>query len=267
MKTIRKLLNTVTAWAEDNAPQCILMMGLPASGKSTFIKSNLAKYYNHRMPHVNAYEELNSDRHILKHQFLQARKDYEQLKDTNAEKWDAETRFMTYRSNDGQAVSFPLSYEDFQRYPTFKEYWTAAYKPYYATYFGGRDKAKRDSDALVDKKIKSADVLIVDSTGTNFSKMLAFFEKAKAQGFTTSVVFLELPVEYSIARDQYRGATEGRSVGSTVIQSYVPELMPAFQAYLTSDIVDRVMHFTWNGELIKGKYVLKKEVKKYPRRG
>lgn len=258
----------VRAFKEDMAPQVILLMGLPAAGKSTFVKNELVKYYNHRMPHVGAFQVLNSDNQLKKHQWLQAVDDYKTLSNVagDAAQYNQVADSFSYLSNDGVQVKFNLPFDEFAKINSFDQFFKRMYKPYYASYFGGRAAAKRDSDALTDRKIAAGDVTILDSTGTNPSKWLPLFAKAKAAGHTTSVVWLDLPVEYSIARDQYRGDTEGRSVGQKIIRDYVPELPVAYKAYVQSDLVDRVMHFKWHGEIVKGKYVLISDHKKYPKR-
>ena len=257
----------VKAFKEDMAPQVILLMGLPASGKSTFVKTELVKYYNHRMPHVGAFQVLNSDNQLKKHQWLQATEDFKLLSNTGDEsQYNQMIGHFTYTSNDGVPVKFDLPYGDFEKMDTFDQFFKRMYKTYYASYFGGRKQAKHDSDELMDRKLTAGDVTILDSTGVNPPKWLPLFAKAKAAGHTTSVVWLDIPVEYSVARDQYRGATEGRSVGQAVIREYVPSLPVAYKAYMQSDLVDRVMHFEWHGEIVKGKYVLKADIKKYPKK-
>lgn len=256
----------VKSWKEDLAPQVILLMGLPAAGKSTFVKNELIKYYNHKMPHLSGFQTLNSDNQLRKYQWMQAVSDYKKLSEATQENWAAVTKDMAYKANDGKAVPFTLTWAEFQKMPIFDSFFKVMFKPYYASYFGQRAEAKKDSDELTDKKIKSGDVVILDSTGTNVAKMLSVFAKSKEMGSTNSVVWLDVPVEFSIGRDAYRGAKEGRSVGEAVIRSYEPELEPAFRKYLASDLVDRALKFKWVGELIKGKYQLVHDYKKYPKK-
>jgi predicted kinase len=256
----------VVAFKEDLAPQVILLMGLPAAGKSTFIKKSMAKYYNHRMPHAGAFQTINSDAQVRQMQYERARRDFASLRGTSIDDWRKITTEMTYTANDGHAVHFPISHGDFQAMD-FKTFWLLAYKPYYASYFGERAKAKELSDDQLETKVRSGDVVIFDSTGTAVSKFLQIFAKAKEHGHTTSVIWLDIPAEYCIARDKYRGETEGRSVGASTILSYVPKLPSAYKAYTSSDLVDRFLHFKWQGEVIKGAYHLAQDVKRYPKRG
>jgi predicted kinase len=255
----------VHAFKEDMAPQVILLMGLPAAGKSTFVKKHLAKFYNHRIPHLGAFQVLNSDGQLRRMQYERAKNDYAALQGVSEQDWANKTKEMEYTSNDGKIVNFPLTYPDFTQLKDFKAYMAATFKPYYATYFGDRAKAKQYNDELTDKKIEAGDVVILDSTGADSTKMLKYFKQAKARGYTTSVVWLEIDPKHSIARDQYRGETEGRSVGERVILSYVPKLKKAHGVYKTSDLVDRILHFRWNGGVIKGDYQLVKEIKNYPK--
>jgi predicted kinase len=176
---------------------------------------------------------------------------------------------MKYTSNEGATILFDLSFEEFRRLKSPKDLWRKMYKSYYVTYFGERAKAKETTDLLADQKIGKGDVVILDSTGVNTSKMLGYFKKAKAMGYTTSVVWLEIKPEYSVARDTYRGATEGRSVGAKVIMSYVPKIAAAYQKYMAEEeLVDRILRFRWTGDANpkSGKYELVRDLKRYPRR-
>lgn len=256
----------VHAFKEDMAPQIILLMGLPAAGKSTFVKKSLSKYYNHRIPHVGGFQVLNSDVQLRRMQFERARRDYETLRGVDPVQWARYAAKMQYQSNDGSAVDFDLTPEEFQSLK-FKDFWQRMYRPYYATYFGDRAKAKKATDELALKKIAKGDVVIIDSTGADSAKMLGYFEQGGAKGFTCSVVYLEINPDISIARDQYRGATEGRSVGAAVIRGYEPKLKAAYQVYRNSPLVDRMLHFRWvpagPKEVVKGQYKLVNETKRY----
>jgi predicted kinase len=258
----------VKAFKEDTAPQIILLMGLPAAGKSTFVKKHLTRYYQHRMPHIGAFQVLNSDVQLRRMQYERAARDFVALRQVkDEEEWAKRTAEMAYESNDGAVVPFPLKQTEFQRFGKVDDFWRAMYKPYYATYFGDRAKAKKSTDELADRKIGKGDVVILDSTGVNTSKMLGYFKTAKGKGYTTSVVWLEIDPDYSIARDQYRGETEGRSVGEQVIRSYVPKLTQAYKTYMAeSELVDRFLHFRWDGGVVKGEYRLVQDMKRYPRK-
>ena len=125
------------------------------------------------------------------------------------------------------------------------------------------------------KKICPEDVCLDD-----FEKIKSIFkqlEKTRSQGYTNTIVYLELDPSYAVARDEYRGKTGDRTVGANVILSYPKKLATAFKVYKNdgkkaNGVVDRVMHFKWNGEVDprKGvwvkqsdnKYFLKRKLKK-----
>jgi len=259
-------MKKVQAFKEDMAPQMILLMGLPAAGKSTFVKTNLIKFYNHRMPHLTSMQVLNSDVQLRRMQYERAREDFDRLQGLEKDAYEAVTKDMRYESNEGKEITFTLPYEQFVGMQ-FNDFFKRMYKEYYATFFGDRGKAKKSTDELALKKIKGGDVVILDSVGTTTDKMLKYFEIGKKQGYTTSVVFLEIDPDISIARDLYRGQTEGRSVGEGVIRSYEPKLKPAWQTYFKSPMVDRLLHFRWipasPTDVVKGKYKLVKDLKRY----
>lgn len=261
-----KAVTEVVALKQDMAPQMILLMGLPAAGKSTFVKQKLQRFYNHRMPHLSSMKILNSDAQLRRMQYERAMRDLAEFQAAGPDGFGQLVAKMQYTSNDGQEIKFPArSFEEIPDAP--KQYWGKFYKPYYATYFGDRAQAKKLTEDLADKKIGQGDIVILDSTGVNTAQFLATFKKAKALGYTTSVVWLDIAVEHCIARDQYRGETEGRSVGEQVIRSYVPRLKAAYSTYMgNSALVDRFIHFRWQGGVIKGDYKLMKDHKNYPRK-
>jgi predicted kinase len=220
------------------------------------------------MPHIGAFKVINSDVQLRRFQYERAVSDFETLRQVADEKsWAKKTAEMSYQSNDGAMVDFKLDYDRFQQFANVDDFWRTLYKPYYATYFGERSKAKKSTDELADKKIGKGDVVILDSTGVNTSKMLNYFKQGHAKGYTTSIVWLEIDPDYSIARDAYRGETEGRSVGKEVILSYVPKIATAWKSYLAEhELVDRLLHFRWDGGVVKGQYNLVRDLKRYPRK-
>jgi len=261
-------MREVRAFTEDMAPQMILLMGLPAAGKSTFVNTQLTKYYQHRMPHRGAFKVINSDVQLRRFQYERAIDDFKTLKQIDDEdEWVKRTASMSYKSNDGAMIDFKLPHDQFVKMKGADVFWRKMYKSYYATYFGERAKAKKSADELADMKLGEGDVVIIDSTGVNTSKMLGYFKQGKTTGYTTSIVWLEIDPDYSVARDAYRGETEGRSVGEDVIRSYVPKIASAYKMYLgENQLVDRILHFRWQGEVVKGQYKLIRDLKRYPRK-
>ena len=252
------------SFKEDLASQAIILMGQPASGKSTFINTELNHYFSN-VPHVSAFKVLNSDSQLKKVQYNRSKLDYERLKGIEDEiGYQKAVALMSYASNDKSIIRFPLEYAEFKILKNHNDYWTQTYKKYYATYFGEREQAQRDTEELSDRKITGSHIIIIDTTGQNVSKNLQILKKTKEQGYTNSVVYLDIPVEYSIKRDEYRGKTEGRSVGESTIKSISSKLPAAFADFANSELVDRVMRFEWVGNVYKGEYVLASDKKKYP---
>jgi len=247
---------------EDLAPQTILLMGLPASGKSTFINKQLTSFFA-GIPHATSFSVLNSDTQLKSMQFKRSQNDFNELKGMNENDYKNKIESMSYESNNGKKINFDLSFDEFKNMD-FKKFFNKMFKKYYATYFGERAQAAKNTEELSDIKIKGNDVVIVDTTGQNINRNLKFLEKSKNDGKTNTVIYLDIDKKYSIARDLYRGETEGRSVGSNVIEDIASKLPNAYKAFINSPLVDRYMKFRWDGELIKGKYSLVSDNKKYP---
>jgi len=125
--------------------------------------------------------------------------------------------------------------------------------------------AKAAEDVNFGTKVKQAgNYLIIDTTGVNVSQILSRLEKAKAEGFHTNIILLDINVDYSIARDKYRGSSGGREVGPNVIKSYPAKLEAAYKKYLSDGkkddgIVDRLLKFKWIGQADPRKGSWKKE--------
>lgn len=263
IKQIIKEAYIKQSFKEDMAPQAIILMGLPASGKSTFINTGLTSYFSN-VPHVSAFKVLNSDAQLKKVQYNRSIIDYNNLQNLDESNYIEAIYSMFYISNDGAIVHFPLDYNSFKNLKNHNEFWSKTYKEYYASYFGEREQAKQDTKELEDHKITGAHIIIVDTTGQNVTKNLSLLEKTKKLGYTNSIVFLDIPIEYSIGRDTYRGAMFGRSVGKETILSIDSKLSSAFSSFANSSLVDRIMKFKWQGNVFKGEYVLMIDKKKYP---
>lgn len=252
------------AFKEDLMPQMILMMGLPAAGKSTFINTEMKNYFP-SLPHVKGFSVLNSDSQLKAMQYKRADQDFKRLKQTLTQKeYEKIISDMSYKTYEGKTIKFPLSWNEFSKIDQFKNYWKETFKKYYASYFGDRAEAQKNIQELQDKKFESSDVVIIDSTGQDADKYLKKFEEGKRKGFVTSVLYLDLPVDYSIGRDQYRGETEGRVVGEKVIKDIHSKLPGAYDKIKSSFLTDRFLKFKWNGTIIDGEYVKEVDKKKYP---
>ena len=75
-----KLTNILNEFEADLKQQCIVLMGLPGAGKSTFINDELAKYF----PGLSSYKVSNSDIQLKKHQYEVAQGHYKYLLDAES---------------------------------------------------------------------------------------------------------------------------------------------------------------------------------------
>lgn len=252
----------------DLKPQAIFLMGLPAAGKSTFLNNELSKHLS-----VGTVQTTNSDNQLVAIQFEKSVVDFKLLKDAFKRGRDAFERTvdsMTYfNSNSGKYVDLPVTYEWFlENNPRHPLFYKTFRKDYYATYFNMRETALKDNKKLTVKKVSDkrkrasgGDALIFDGTGSNVEKIRKQMEQVKAEGFKTVIIFLDIDVELSVVRDDYRGKTEGRTVGETVIRSYVDKLDNAYRTYSRNErgLIDTLYRFEWiqqGDSPIKGRWKL-----------
>jgi len=264
----------IKEFKEDLQKQCVMIMGLPAAGKSTFINGgNMAKY----VPRMRNYKVTNSDTLLKGLQYKKAKEHFEYLK--NNVKTEKELRDFskstTYKNPwTGQMSMVPITWAWWKHEmdnPNLRTYWNKFFKSYYATYFDVRDQAQAGEEKLFHTKIKeSGGMLIIDTTGSNIPKAESRFKEAHDEGFNTVVVYLEIDPELSIARDEFRKKTEGRGVGEAVILGYAKKIDTAFNSYKQEfnkkdGYVDRILHFKWSGgsNPKSGTYNLVKDYRKH----
>jgi hypothetical protein len=234
--------------AFDNQKQGIVLMGLPAAGKSTFIRSGaLAKI----VPRAKSFSVTNSDSQVKALQYKRAQADYNLLKNTPESKFDSTVDGMRYRANSGSDIKLDLTYDEFQAYKGVKSFYNAKNKDFYGSYFDIRDLAKeRNEKLLQDKVSKGSGVVVLDTVASKPAKIKRWVDKLKARGFGITLVYLDINPELSVVRDDYRGKTEGRSVGRGVIMGYAKMMDSAFNVYKKETIkpdgfIDRVFKYRW----------------------
>lgn len=235
----------------DLKKQCVVLMGLPAAGKSTFIKTDLLKYF----PQMRGYSVTNSDAQVMAAQFNHAKSQYDWLKQyvkspTDIYKFKESSKYV---DNNGSMVVIPLTWEWWQENGNkgIKVYYKEFYKTFYATYFDIRDLAQASEQRLFQTKItKSGNMIIIDTTAANSKKVLSKLQDTHDNGFVNTIIYLDIDVRLSIQRDNWRKEHEGRGVGESVILSYPKKMDQALIDYKNNGndldgIVDRVLHFKW----------------------
>lgn len=250
-------MNILYEFLEDLKKQCIVLMGLPAAGKSTFINNEIQTY----IPGFKNYKVSASDNLLKGLQFQVARQHYDKLykntiyqDDANEiRKEIAKLKFGTrYVSNRGKMTEIPITYDWWEENKDkgFDNYWKTFYKGYYATYFDIRDVARGQEKQLFRTKVKeSANLIVVDSTAANPNSIMPRLEAAKENDFHNTIIYLEIDPELAVVRDRYREDTEGRGVGEKAILGYAKKMDVAYKYYQNeakkAGPVDRIIHFIW----------------------
>jgi predicted kinase len=267
----QEVQTAINEFQEDIGKLCIVLMGLPAAGKSTFINNDIHKY----IPGFTGYKVTNSDAQVLALQYQTAKNHFEALqksvgREQNKSKMDKKiAQFKTkshYVDNRGKNRVVPITSEWWidNKSKGIKAYWKAFYKAYYAVYFDIRDLAKAIDKTLFKTKIKqSGNILVIDTVAAKPEKIKNRLEQTKESGFTNIIVYLQVEPELSIIRDKYREKEEGRGVGESVIMNYAGLMDGAYQQYKKegmkpNGVVDRLMKFTWKpsgASPIKGTWV------------
>ena len=271
-----KLSHILNEFEADLKQQCIVLMGLPGAGKSTFINTDLSKYF----PGFSGYTVTNSDTQLAKHQYQVAQGHYYHLSQMETEEEVKEFALnATYTSNQGKEVKHPVTWNWWKDNGDngFDKFYKAFKNLYYVNYYDIRSLAKDDTSVdFATKVVTAGKYLVIDTTATSTNRIFSQLEKTRSEGYTNTIVYLELDPSYAVARDEYRGKSGDRNVGAGIILSYPKKLASAFKSYKkdgkkANGVVDRVMHFKWKGEVdprkgvwIKqsdNKYFLKRKLK------
>mgnify|MGYP003987905247 FL=1 len=281
---LRKLLKEIIKielreFLEDTGKLCVVLMGLPAAGKSTWI-NNEAKTY---IPGFTGYSVTNSDAQVQALQYDTAMLHYNHL----IKEIDSERRFQefilqtTYTSNRGKQISLPVDYGWWEENKSkgASWYYKQLYKSYYASYFDIRDIAKKYEKDLFNTKIhKAGKLLVIDTIASKPPKILGRLKKTRQQGYHNIIVYLEIQSDLAVARDKWREKNKGRGVGASIIDNYAKNMSSAYKVYKTegkddSGLVDRLMYFKWypaGASPIKGvwkklednRYSIKRKIRK-----
>ena len=269
---MRRLIESLEAFHKaleeakaDLGARAVVLMGLPAAGKSTFVKNELTRW----VPGFKAPNVENTDVQVKKTQYDHAFKLFDVLKAAESkEEYDDLVAERAYESFSGEEKKIVTTYEEFQKMRGGDDFFNANFKSFFGSWFDMRDVAKRRTDDLfADKVTKSGDGLVIDTVASDPDKILKKLAKTKAAGMSNTVIYLDTEARLAIIRDIWRGKEMGRSVGEGVIMSYVPKMDKAFAAYKKDlespdGVIDRLFHFTWQqqgDDPIKGKWIKKAE--------
>ncbi len=241
---------------EDTGKLCVVLMGLPAAGKSTWINNEGSSY----IPGFTGYNVTNSDSQVMALQYDTAMLHYQHLlKVAPDEERSSERGFgefvgnSAYTSNRGKIVTFPF---DFNWWLQNKDkgsnnFYKLLYKPFYASYFDIRDIAKEYEKDLFQTKVhKAGKLLVIDTVASKPPKILRRLKQTRSEGYHNIIVYLEINPELAVARDKWREKNVGRGVGAKVIENYAKLMSGAYKIYdkegkKSDGLIDRLMYFKW----------------------
>ena len=222
----------------DSAPQMIFIMGLPASGKSTFVEKTLPKIF----PSVGQVRTLDSDIQLHKRQKESAMNFAEQIYNANDEEsFEQAKRELvdTFNASPAQkmlGIEFKIS-TDWQwvldhKDMNFGKFKGAFLKDFFskdwAVNFAVRPVAKEDMKEITNMKLNPEEyegleifnnndvaVPIVGDDIDSFQKRI----RIASDKFVVSIVYLDIPTEVSVEKDEGRRRNTGRGVGRKLIES------------------------------------------------
>lgn len=266
----------------DSAPQMIFIMGLPASGKSTFINKSLPKYF----PSLGQARTLDSDIQLHKRQKESAMTFAEEI--YNAADEESFDRIRTqamdiFNASPAQQmlnISFNITttWEWVQAHKdmSFGKFKGAFLKEFFskdwAVNFAVRPIAKQDMKELTQMKLNPDElegmetyngndvvVPIVGDDVDSFQKCI----KIASERFAISIVYLDIPTETSVEKDEGRRQHTGRGVGRKLIES-MAEGVHATWNYLSRggfkrEGIYKMYHFKYVPDGGWGHYDLEKE--------
>ena len=157
---------------EDIGKKTVVLMGLPAAGKTTFIKSGLKKVF----PDFKNFKTANSDQIVLSLQFDTAKQHFTFLKSKvkNEKDFSKFIEDTKYKNNDGKTAKLNLTFKKWKELEKggIKKYWAELSNPFYRSYFDIRDFARKiEADLFKEKITKAGDFLIIDTTAPNSYKL------------------------------------------------------------------------------------------------
>lgn len=229
--------NMVNEHLIDSYPQMIFIMGLPASGKSTFINKYLPEYFQ-SLKHART---LDSDIQLHKRQKQNAMAFAKQIYGKSQDEFnriinDTQMHVNASKAQSSLGIEFKVSTEwdwmeqnrdlDYGKFQSaflqdfFKKDWAINFEP--------RPVAKQDYKQLMHTKLSPDEFegletfnnndIVIPITGDDINKITSILETA-GNNFIPSIVYLDMPVEVSVEKDEGRRQKEGRGVGRELIES------------------------------------------------
>jgi hypothetical protein len=266
----------------DSAPQMIFIMGLPASGKSTFINKSLPKYF----PSLGQARTLDSDIQLHKRQKESAMAFAEEIYNaSDAEQFEKiRTQAMEiFNASPAQkmlGINFNINTDwdwvQARKGDSFGKFKGAFLKDFFskdwAINFAVQPVAKQDMKELTQMKLNPDELegmetyngndVVVPIVGDDID---AFQKRIKiaSNRFAISIVYLDIPTETSVEKDEGRRQNTGRGVGRKLIESMAEGVHTTWN-YLSRggfkrEGIYKMYHFKYVPDNGWGHYDLKKE--------
>ena len=268
----------------DSLPQMIFVMGLPAAGKSYFIKNDLPKYFpslrgGNRLLDVDA--QLEEKQKQFASEFasylydLRRNIDEEDFYNIIENKEEQVNRDPMMEGRDDFYIS--TSYEWFMEHKNLSEkkfvykFLKDFFKSDWASNFVPRPDAKKIFKELSKQKlgIREKDIafndnnIVIPITGDSLEKFLDFAQMSFGN-YVPSIVYLDLPIEEAIKRDKMRRKKEGRGVGEELIRKKAIPIKQNYEVLIDYGYLDyniyKIMKFVWQpNDTPFGEYILDAE--------
>lgn len=213
MNLLRKYVRLLIE--EVDTPKVIFMAGGPGSGKSTVIR-NLG--LSNRLKIINPddqYEEtlraegIPMDRQSLLDEYKPLKDEWEAAKEAGNDilAADLEPEYLRLRSLLSRNMSL-------------------------------FNMARKDAKEAQTDHIAAGEEFLVDGTGGNYNEIAIQVKKLESAGYDVGMIFIDVPMETSIARDNARGERGGRRLGAKTVErswSAVSENMPLYEKLFGED--------------------------------
>ena len=237
MKDLNKFIEhySINEHLIDSAPQMILIIVLPASGKSTFITMHLPKYF----PSIKQTRTLDSDIQLHKRQKESAmafatlihnstKDEFEQHKQEVINKFNSTDaqKMLGFNFNISTDYDWVQKHKDLSDSKFKNQFIKDFFVKDWAVNFAVRPVAIQDMQELTKHKLSPEEFerteifnnndVVIPMTGDNKAKITKLIQDASDK-FAVSVVYLDMPMEVSVEKDEGRRKKSGRGVGRELI--------------------------------------------------
>lgn len=268
----------------DSLPQMIFVMGLPAAGKSYFIKNDLPKYFpslrgGNRLLDVDIQleekqkqfaSEFASYLYDLRRNIDE--EDFYNIIENKEEQVNSDT-MMEGRDDFYISTSYEwfLEHKNLPKNKFVYRFLKDFFKSDWASNFVPRPDAKKIFKELSRQKlgVREKDItfndnnIVIPITGDSLDKFLDFAQMSFGN-YVPSIVYLDLPIEEAIKRDKIRRKKDGRGVGEELIRKKSTPIKQNYEVLLDYGYLDyniyKIMKFVWQpNDTPFGEYVLDAE--------